>query len=56
MAAPYSPALTGAGLQLTGEQWLDLVVTPLQADSVVMSMPGVQTHQTEPAHWVAAGG
>ncbi|MGP8160421.1 MAG: phage major capsid protein [Candidatus Dormibacteria bacterium] len=50
-AAPYSPAILGAGSQLTGEQWLDLIVTPLQADSVIMSMPGVEVHQTDqPLH------
>ena len=50
------PSSTGAGLQLTGEQWLDLIVTPLQADSVVMSMPGVEVHQTDqPLHIAILG-
>ena len=47
VVAPYSPAQAGQGLELTGEQWLDLVVTPLEAQSVIMSMPGVEVHNTD---------
>jgi Phage capsid family len=47
VVAPFSPASAGAGLELTGEQWLDLVVTPLEAESVIMSMPGVMVHNTQ---------
>jgi hypothetical protein len=45
--AAFSPNVAGAGLELTAEQWLDLVVTPLEAQSVIMSMPGVEVHSTD---------
>jgi Phage capsid family len=47
VVAPFNPASAGAGLELTGEQWLQLVVTPLEAESVIMSMPGVNVHSTD---------
>ena len=49
--AAFSPAVLGAGSELTPEEWLDIVVTPLEAQSVIMSMPGVNTVQTDhPLH------
>jgi hypothetical protein len=49
--AAFSPAVLGAGSELTAEEWLSIVVTPLQADSVIMSLPGVNSFQTEhPTH------
>lgn len=49
--AAFSPAVLGAGSELTADEWLDIVVTPLQADSVIMSMPGVNSFQTDqPTH------
>ena len=41
--AAFSPSVLGAGSELTPEEWLDIVVTPLQADSVILSMPGVNS-------------
>jgi hypothetical protein len=49
MTTPLSPNAASAGLELTGEEWLDLVVTPLTAQSVVMSTPGVEVHSTDVA-------
>jgi hypothetical protein len=49
--AAFSPAVLGAGSELTPDEWLDLVVTPLEAQSVIMSMPGVNSFQTDhPTH------
>src|ERR1700680_3178016 len=49
--AAFSPAVTGAGSELTPDEWLDLVVTPLEAQSVIMSLPGVNTFQADhPTH------
>jgi hypothetical protein len=51
MATPFSPSVAGAGLELQGQDWIDYVVTPLQADSVVMSIEGVVMHSTDvPLH------
>ncbi len=47
--AAFSPAVLGAGSELTPEEWLSIVVTPLEAQSVIMSMPGVNTVQTDHA-------
>jgi HK97 family phage major capsid protein len=49
--AAYTPVTLGAGSELTPDEWLSLVVTPLEARSVIMSMPGVNSFQTDhPTH------
>lgn len=49
--APFSPAVSGQGSQLTPEEYDALIIVPLQATSAIMSLPGVQTHVTDvPLH------
>ena len=48
---PITPVTSGQGAELTREEWDSLIVTPLRAESAVLSIPGVHVHQSEvPLH------
>jgi hypothetical protein len=49
--APLSPSVLGAGSQLTPEEYDSVIITPLRATSAIMSLSGVQVHQSDvPLH------
>jgi hypothetical protein len=44
--APLAPQTAGHGLELSPAEWADQIFTPLQNASAIMSLPGVQLHDS----------